>query len=890
MFGKCCLVMAGSAAVLAGAAFGDVSPSAWIDPSIGTAATGHVFPGPCRPFGLVQPSSDTGNGSWKYCSGYAWTDTSVRRFSQTHVSGTGQAGLGDVGILPFVGDIPDPQTASAPFAKSTERIGLGYYGVTMESGVKVEIAPGRRLARYRMTFPAGSRGGVLLDFPWGLYRQKEYLPHLTTACEVSRVGARRWVGSNHSEVWAPRDIHYVVEFDRAPEEVVDLPRSAKGPRAAAIFPDGGVVELAIALSANSQAGALRNFDAECGCGFDRLVRETRTEWDRILSRIRWDQVVSGERKSVATAVYHLCVQPNEISDVGEPVRYSTFSLWDTFRDAHPLYEKLVPERVSGFVNSLLAHYDRWGYLPQWELWGRETGGMIGSHAVPVIVDAVEHGFGGFDKAKAYRAVRDTLRKSERPGMGLTYPRRTDWEVLDRYGYYPYDVIERESVSRTLECCYDDACAARFAKAMGKDEDAAFFERRSWAFTNLFDAATCCFRPKDSKGLWLKDFNPAGLSPHFTEGSALQWSWYVLHRPEWLVGAMGGKDAFEKRLDAFFAGSLLPGADRGNCQDITGLIGDYAHGNEPCHHVIGLYRLIGRNDKAVALEKRICQEFYRPAPDGLCGNDDCGQMSAWYLRRCCEGGELAVVSKEPVETVRLSADGEATLACYPMVVSSNLSAAVVICPGGGYRELCDTYEGVEMAKWLTARGIAAFVLRYRLSPRWHKDAMLADVRSALECVRRRAAEWRIDPRKVGVLGFSAGGHLACMAGTATESFHPDFMALVYPHVSMARGLGSEHMRMAFLGPGYPESEIEMYSGENRVTCDTPRTFIVHARTDEICPVEHSRRFVAVLQARGCPVEYVELPSGRHGLGCGTGVDWCAWLNAFDAWLRKEGLTK
>ena len=568
---------------LAGSA-GAVSRTDLVDPSIGTAATGHAFPGPCRPFGLVQPSPDTGNGSWKYCSGYAWTDTAIRRFSQTHVNGTGQAGLGDVGILPFAGDVPDPMTASAPFAKSRERIELGYYGVTLDNGVKVEIASGRRLARYRISLPAGRRGGVLLDFPWGLYRQKGYLPHLTTTCEVSRVSARRWTGRNHSEIWAPRDIHYVVEFDRAPDEVVELPRSAKGPQ---------------------------------------------------------------------TAVYHLCVQPNEISDVGDPVRYSTFSLWDTFRDAHPLYEKLVPERVPDFVNSLLAHDDRWGYLPQWELWGRETGSMIGSHAVPVIVAAAEHGFGGFDKEKAYQAVRDTLRKSERPGMGLTYPRRTDWDVLDRYGYYPYDVIKRESVSRTLECCYDDACAARFAKVLGKDEDAEFFERRSWAFTNLFDAATCCFRPKDSQGRWLEDFNPAGLSPHFTEGSALQWSWYVLHRPEWLIGAMGGKKAFEGRLDAFFAGTLFPGADRGTSQDITGLIGDYAHGNEPCHHVIGLYRLIGRGEKAAALERQVCERFYRPTPDGLCGNDDCGQMSAWYLRRDAEFFNMTIPPDEGMSSVAQS---------------------------------------------------------------------------------------------------------------------------------------------------------------------------------------------------------------------------------------------
>ena len=299
-----------AAAALPCVAPGAVSYGTWVDPAIGTAATGHAFPGPCRPFGLVQPSPDTGNGSWKYCSGYAWTDASVLRFSQTHVSGTGQAGLGDVGLLPFVGDVPDPRTASAPFAKSDERIELGTYGVTLACGVKVEIAAGRRLARYRLSFPTGRRGGVLLDFPWGLYRQKEYLPHLTTTCEVSRVSARRWVGFNRSEVWAPRDIHYVVEFDRAPDEVVDLPRTAaaKGPQAAVIFAKGGVVELAVALSANSRAGALRNFCAESSCGFDRLVAETRAEWEGLLARVQWNRVPEKDRKSVATAVYRLCGQ------------------------------------------------------------------------------------------------------------------------------------------------------------------------------------------------------------------------------------------------------------------------------------------------------------------------------------------------------------------------------------------------------------------------------------------------------------------------------------------------------------------------------------------------------------------------------------------------------
>ena len=606
-----------------------------VDPMIGTEATGHAFPGPCRPFGLVQPSPDTGNGSWRYCSGYAGDDRSIRRFSQTHLNGTGQAGLGDVAFLPFVGELSaDVAGFAVPFDKMAEHAELGLYRVVFRNGVKVEIAAGRRLAKYRIDFPSGTRSGLLLDFPYGLYREKGYLKHLTTACHVEKISNHRLRGLNHSEVWAPRDIGYVVAFDRDADELVELPRGPadKGPRFVAWFTLGGHVEVSVALSARSVEGAERNFAAEAGKSFETLVDETRAEWTDLLNRVDGSNLSEMERRTAATAVYHLFVQPNIVSDVGEPVRYSTFSLWDTFRDAHPLYEKLVPELVPELVRSLLAHDRAYGYLSQWELWGRETGGMIGSHAVPVIVDAFEHGFKGFDPEEAYQAVKRTLTVSARPGKGVTYPVRTDWEIRDTYGYYPFDLVKRESVSRTLECCYDDFRAAAFARALGKTEDAAFFERRSWGFTNLFDRTTFCFRGKDSKGRWREPFNPAGLSCDFTEGSALQWSWYVVHRPDWLVDAMGGRDAFVRRLDAFFAGTLFPGADRGHSQDVTGLIGDYAHGNEPCHHVVDLYRLVGRGETADALERRIFREFYRPEPGGLCGNDDCGQMSAWYLRR------------------------------------------------------------------------------------------------------------------------------------------------------------------------------------------------------------------------------------------------------------------
>lgn len=250
---------------------------------------------------------------------------------------------------------------------------------------------------------------------------------------------------------------------------------------------------------------------------------------------------------------------------------------------------------------------------------------------------------------------------------------------------------------------------------------------------------------------------------------------------------------------------------------------------------------------------------------------------------------AIDSKNPgadsvPETVVLSGEGPSTLAVYRPAEQKGLAPAVVICPGGGYRELCDTYEGVDMAKWLTERGIVACVLRYRLAPKWHKEAMLEDVRSALACVRGHSKEWGVNPRKVGVLGFSAGGHLACMAGTLPGAERPDFMALVYPHVSMQTGLGHEHMRVAFLGPNYRAEDICRYSGECLVSDDTPRTFLAHARTDKVCSVEHSRRFAAAMRRRGRPVEFLELETGEHGLGCGKGDQWHKWLNAFDGWLQ------
>ena len=594
------------------AAMAATAAAASVDPFIGTAGTGHCFPGPCRPFGLVQPSPETGNGSWRYCSGYNHDDAEIRCFAQTHLSGTGQASLGDVAVMPVV------QSA----VKRNERAELGYYAVELD-GVKVEIAAGLRVARYRMTFPEGRPAGVRFDFRHGLYRHHSYLRYLTTTCTVEQVGRRGFSGLNHSDVWAPRDIAYEIRFDR------DFDSCTNG---VCTFARGGTVELCIALSACSQDGARRNFAAEGGLSFDRLVRDAKAAWSDYLLRFAYPGGDASARKVFYTSVYHLCIQPNLVSDAGEAPRYSTFSLWDTFRSAHPLYERLAPELVPHFVNSLLDHYTRFGYLPRWELWGRETNCMIGDPAVSVIADAYLHGLRtGVDWELAARAVRETLTENRRAGNPGFYPPREERDLLDRYGYFPCDLVPAQSVSRTLEGCYHDFKAAEFLRALGRSDDAATFERRSWNFTNLWDSATLCFRPKDSKGAWLEPFEPARQSVHYTEASALQYSWFVPHRPEWLIEAMGGRDAFLARLDAFFAGTLYPGAPRDFGQDVTGLIGDYSHGNEPCHHIPYLYAAAGRPGRTAALLKRICAECYAPTPDGICGNEDCGQMSAWFLR-------------------------------------------------------------------------------------------------------------------------------------------------------------------------------------------------------------------------------------------------------------------
>ena len=665
-----------------------------VNPCIGCSDNGHCFAAAAWPFGLVQAGPDTGFAWWDYCSGYRYADTRILGFSQTHLSGTGCGDLGDVLIMPFTGDFDLSRTnwASA-YRKETQVAKPGYYAVTLDDNhARVEVAVAAHSAIYRIAYRGEERPRLFADLQHGMtnWDPADIFKQILSA-DVRREG-RIILGRVRRKTWVEREYSFAAELDCDVSGVTMLPAldpREKGPRAVLDLdlPPGGVLGLRIGISTVSPEAALANLRAEIpDWDLDRVRADARRAWNELLLRAEAVGATDERKTSWYTSLYHLCIHPSDIADVDGRYRgadgkvakaagghyYSTLSLWDTFRAANPLYTLLVPERVPDMVNSMLAHQRAAGFLPIWTLWGKDNQCMIGSHSVPVIVDAFLKGFGGVDWQAAYGAVRDTLRNPH-PGR-----RMEQWDVLDRYGYYPMDVIRGESVSRTLECAYDDACAARFAAALGKSEDAAFFDRRAHGWTNVFDRATGWMRGRDSKGAWREPFDPRrvgvgaqGGRNDFTEGNSCQYSWHVMQHPRELIALHGGPAKFAERLDGLFTDAS---GVTGKALDVTGLIGQYAHGNEPSHHTIYLFRYAGRGDRTAELVREVCDRFYRPEPDGLCGNDDCGQMSAWYLFSAIGfypldpcGGDF-VLGAPQVPEVKLRLPGGKTFT----VVAKNLS--------------------------------------------------------------------------------------------------------------------------------------------------------------------------------------------------------------------------
>jgi predicted alpha-1,2-mannosidase len=603
----------------------------YVNPFVGTAEFGHCFPGACVPFGLIQTGPETGNCNWKYCAGYQFNDSIINGFSQTRLNGTGCMDLGDILIQPFTGN-SNMEGFKSRFDKSTEQARPGYYSVVLSTfGVKAEMTATSHVAMHRYSYPEGKTARLMIDFQSAMSNDENQLKSHVLDAEVNIENETTISGFSRTRAWLERTYYYEIKFSKPFTKKALLPKSderEKAPRYVLDFdlkPNEQLM-VKISMSSTNVDGAKANLTAELNkWDFDQTCQEAKSIWNNYLSRI--DILGDKDKKTMFyTSMYRLFIQPNNIADAGNKPFYSTLSLWDTYRAAHPLYTILSPERVDGFVNSMLHQYDQQGFLPIWALWGGETYCMIGNHAVPVIVDAYLKGFKGFDAEHAYQAVKSSLTKNHF---------NSAWDIYQKHGYYPFDLVNVESVSRTLESVYDDYCAAQFAKALGKTEDYKYFTARSNFYKNLFDPETKLMRGKDSNGKWRTPFDRFALSHastsggDYTEGNAWQYTWHVQHDVQGLIDLMGNNEYFTDKLDSLFK---LESTQKGQgfVSDVTGLIGQYAHGNEPSHHVAYLYALAGKPWRTQELVNQICTSKYINAVDGLCGNDDCGQMSAWYI--------------------------------------------------------------------------------------------------------------------------------------------------------------------------------------------------------------------------------------------------------------------
>ena len=642
----CSLALAGVFASCGNKAQTDAAPmdyTQYVNPFIGAADNGHTFPGATTPFGMIQTSPVTGAVGWRYCSEYMNSDSIIWGFTQTHLSGTGCMDLGDVLVMPATGERTRAWDGyRSHFSKDQESATPGYYSVLLEDpNVKAELTASTRAAFHRYTYINADQASVLIDLQHGpAWNENQYHSHVS-ACEVNWEDDQTLVGHVDNSVWVQQDYFFVVKFNRPVTEKINLEmaETEKGQRIVAGFDmePGDELLMKIALSSTGIEGAKKNLETEIpGWDFEATRQAAKDGWNSYLSRIN----VTGTKEQLInyyTCFYHALIQPNQISDVDGMYRnaknevvktsgdafYSTFSLWDTYRAAHPFYTIMVPERVDGFINSLIENGEAQGFIPIWALWGKDNYCMVANHGVAVVAEAYRKGFRGFDAERALNIMKRTQTESHKL--------KSDWETYMKYGYFPTDLIRAESVSSTLESVYDDYAVWDMATRMGKAEDIEYYGKRKDFYKNLFDTQTQFMRPRNSSGTWKTPFDPSNVGHSesvggdYTEGNAWQYTWHVQHDVPGLIELFGGEEKFLTKLDSVFTVEL-----KTSQADVTGLIGQYAHGNEPSHHVAYLYALAGRPERTQELIRQIFDTQYRPEPDGLCGNDDCGQMSAWYM--------------------------------------------------------------------------------------------------------------------------------------------------------------------------------------------------------------------------------------------------------------------
>jgi predicted alpha-1,2-mannosidase len=610
----------------------------YINPMIGTGGHGHTYPGATVPFGMVQLSPDTRiDGSWDGCSGYHYDDTVIYGFSHTHLNGTGCSDLGDIMLMPSMGKSSlNPKEYSSHFSHANEKATAGFYSVKLDkNNIDVRLTSSTRVGFHEYTFNKAGQGNIILDLN---HRDKliEGEIHIINSktIEVTRV----------SEAWAKEQFVYARiefsvplkltriksngdymhslsdEYSGGTESAVCLSKQVK---------KGEKILIKVSLSPTGYDGAKLNMSEIKDWDFNKVRGNAEKSWDNQLSKIAIPETDKDKASIFYTALYHTMIQPNIAQDIDGKYRgrdnqihkaegfdyYSVFSLWDTFRGAHPLYTLIEKKRTSDFINTFLKQYEQGGRLPVWELASNETDCMIGYHSVSVMADAMAKGITGFDYEKAFEAAKHSAMLDH---LGL--------DAYKKQGFIAMD-DEHESVSKTVEYAYDDWCIAQMSMILNKQEDYNYFMRRSQNWKNVFDWNAGFMRPKKNGG-WDKPFDPREVNNNFTEGNAWQYSFFVPQDIPGMIEAYGGAAKFEAKLDEMFnSESKTTGREQ---VDVTGLIGQYAHGNEPSHHMAYLYNYVGKPEKTAAKVNFILNNFYKNAPDGLIGNEDCGQMSAWYV--------------------------------------------------------------------------------------------------------------------------------------------------------------------------------------------------------------------------------------------------------------------
>lgn len=621
----------------------------YVNPFIGTGAidgglSGNNYPGATSPFGMIQLSPDTSEApNWGDASGYDYNRSTIFGFSHTRLSGTGASDLIDVTLMPT-----SSGRTSSTFTHDEEKASPGYYQVMLkDENINVELTTTQRNGIHRYQYPAGKDAEVILDMDHsadkGSWGRRIINAQIRILNDHAVEGYRIITG------WAKlRKIYFYMEFSspiltstlRDGGRVHENTAVVNGTNLHGCFRfgklNGKPLTCKVALSSVSMENARQNMEQEAPhWDFDRYVAAADADWEKQLGKIE----IKGtevQKEIFYTALYHTMIQPNTMSDVnGEymaadytarkvgdnETHYTTFSLWDTFRASHPLYTLLEPERVTDFVKSMIRQYEYYGYLPIWQLWGQDNYCMIGNHSIPVITDAILKGIPGIDVEKAYEAVYNS---------SVTSHPNSPFEVWEKYGFMPEN-IQTQSVSITLEQAFDDWCVAQLAEKLNKDADYERFHKRSEYYRNLFHPKTKFFQSKNDKGEWIEPFDPyqyGGNGGHpFTEGNAWQYFWYVPHNIQALMELTGGTKAFEQKLDTFFTSNYKSEQMNHNA---SGFVGQYAHGNEPSHHVAYLYNFAGQPWKTQKYVSHILNMLYNNTSSGYAGNDDCGQMSAWYV--------------------------------------------------------------------------------------------------------------------------------------------------------------------------------------------------------------------------------------------------------------------